>query len=166
MAPPSKLGVATSALLRLVKEEASYHKELEQQEARIAKLESSTGDENAEYQLKQEVCVAMRSRRCTPNADSRSVKLSKRPRTFCPLCEPKSPKLCRTWSRNLYSEKPRSRGTVTLTYRRRTTRTLEVKHRQKMSPKRRMPLQRARRASAKSLELPEHYWAETVPESE
>lgn len=55
MAPPSKLGVATSALMRLVKEEASYHKEMEQQEARIKKLESNTEDENAEYQLKQEV---------------------------------------------------------------------------------------------------------------
>ncbi|EKG21178.1 Tubulin binding cofactor A [Macrophomina phaseolina MS6] len=54
MAPPSKLAVATSSVNRLVKEEASYHKELEQQQARIKKLEDSTGDENAEYQLKQE----------------------------------------------------------------------------------------------------------------
>lgn len=54
MAPPSKLAVATSSVLRLVKEEASYHKELEQQEARIKKLESSMEDDNAEYQLKQE----------------------------------------------------------------------------------------------------------------
>ncbi|EOD48971.1 putative tubulin-specific chaperone rbl2 protein [Neofusicoccum parvum] len=54
MAPPSKLAVATSSVVRLVKEEASYHKELEQQQARIKKLEGSTGDENAEYQLKQE----------------------------------------------------------------------------------------------------------------
>jgi tubulin-specific chaperone A len=57
MAPPSKLAVATSALRRLVKEEASYHKELEQQEARIQKLEADKSGENqnAEYQLKQEV---------------------------------------------------------------------------------------------------------------
>lgn len=55
MAPPSKLAVATSSVVRLVKEEASYHKELEQQEARIKKLESNSGEENAEYQLKQEV---------------------------------------------------------------------------------------------------------------
>ncbi|KAF2195677.1 tubulin binding cofactor A [Zopfia rhizophila CBS 207.26] len=54
MAPPSKLAVATSSVLRLVKEEASYHKELEQQEVRIKRLEGSTGDDNAEYQLKQE----------------------------------------------------------------------------------------------------------------
>lgn len=52
---PSQLEVATKAVQRLVKEEASYHKELEQQEARVHKLESSTGDENAEYLLKQEV---------------------------------------------------------------------------------------------------------------
>ena len=55
MAPPSKLAIATSAVQRLVKEEASYHKELKQQEARIEKLESSGGGDNSEYQLKQEV---------------------------------------------------------------------------------------------------------------
>jgi len=55
MPPPSKLAVATSSVQRLVKEEASYHKELEQQEARIKKLEQGSEDENAEYQLKQEV---------------------------------------------------------------------------------------------------------------
>jgi hypothetical protein len=55
MAPPSQLAIATSSLQRLVKEEASYHKELEQQQASISKLESGGGDENAEYQLKQEV---------------------------------------------------------------------------------------------------------------
>jgi tubulin-specific chaperone A len=55
MAPPSKLAIATSAVKRLVKEEASYHKELEQQRTRITKLENSSGDENKEYTLKQEV---------------------------------------------------------------------------------------------------------------
>jgi hypothetical protein len=55
MAPPSKLAVATSVVRRLVKEEASYHKELEQQEARIKKLEGDMSDQNAEFQLKQEV---------------------------------------------------------------------------------------------------------------
>ena len=57
MPPPSKLGVATSSLLRLVKEEASYHKELEQQESRIKKWESNMDADNAEYHLKQEVCA-------------------------------------------------------------------------------------------------------------
>ena len=55
MPPPSKLQVATSVLTRLVKEEASYHKELEQQEERIKKIEGDPKDSNTEYQLKQEV---------------------------------------------------------------------------------------------------------------
>ncbi|KAF3041187.1 hypothetical protein E8E11_002323 [Didymella keratinophila] len=54
MAPPSKLAVATGSVTRLVKEEASYHKELEQQEERIKKLEASEGDHNKEYTLRQE----------------------------------------------------------------------------------------------------------------
>lgn len=54
MPPPSKLAVATSSLVRLVKEEASYYKEMEQQEARIKKLEAGSDDENADYLLKQE----------------------------------------------------------------------------------------------------------------
>jgi hypothetical protein len=58
MAPPSKLAIATGVVTRLVKEEASYHKEIEQQEARIKKAETSEGDDNAEYTLRQEVCVA------------------------------------------------------------------------------------------------------------
>lgn len=56
MAPPSQLAIAISAVNRLVKEEVSYYKELEQQQARIARLEQDGGDENAEYTLKQEVC--------------------------------------------------------------------------------------------------------------
>ena len=55
MAPPSQLAILTSSLLRLVKEEASYHKELVQQEARVKKLETEGGDENVEFTLKQEV---------------------------------------------------------------------------------------------------------------
>ncbi|CAG8949465.1 hypothetical protein HYFRA_00007695 [Hymenoscyphus fraxineus] len=55
MAPPTPLAIATSSVNRLIKEEASYHKELSSQEARLAKLQDSTQeDENAEYQLKQE----------------------------------------------------------------------------------------------------------------
>jgi hypothetical protein len=55
MAPPSKLAIATSSLQRLIKEEASYHKEAVQQEARIKKIEADESDENKEYILKQEV---------------------------------------------------------------------------------------------------------------
>ncbi|KAH8814882.1 tubulin-specific chaperone-like protein Rbl2 [Xylogone sp. PMI_703] len=55
MAPPSQLAIATSSVLRLVKEEASYHKELVQQQAHLDKLlESKDEDENAEYKLNQE----------------------------------------------------------------------------------------------------------------
>ena len=57
MAPPSALAIATSAVIRLVKEEKSYHKESEQQEARIKKLENGDDEENKEYLLKQEVRV-------------------------------------------------------------------------------------------------------------
>lgn len=56
MPPPSQLAIATSSLNRLIKEESSYHREHEQQTARIAKLEQGGGgDENAEFTLKQEV---------------------------------------------------------------------------------------------------------------
>jgi tubulin-specific chaperone A len=61
MAPPSKLSISTSSVLRLVKEEASYHKEQQQQEARIKKLESSKDDENAEFVLQQEVRILVES---------------------------------------------------------------------------------------------------------
>ncbi|KAF7595051.1 hypothetical protein BBP40_007454 [Aspergillus hancockii] len=55
MAPRSQLEITTSSVLRLVKEEASYHRELQEQTKRIKKLESHGGeDENREYMLKQE----------------------------------------------------------------------------------------------------------------
>jgi hypothetical protein len=59
MPPPSKVAIATGSVLRLVKEEASYHKEIAQQEERIKKLEASEGDENKEYTLKQEVGILL-----------------------------------------------------------------------------------------------------------
>jgi tubulin-specific chaperone A len=59
MAPRSQLEIVTSSVTRLVKEEASYHRELEQQFERIKKLESSQegDDENKEFLAKQEVSV-------------------------------------------------------------------------------------------------------------
>lgn len=60
MPPPSPLAIATSSLQRLVKEEASYYKELEKQQARLKKAEESTEeDENREYTLKQEVSLSI-----------------------------------------------------------------------------------------------------------
>ena len=60
MAPRSQLQITTSSVIRLVKEEASYHKELEQQTERVKRLEAETAgdDENREYMLKQEVCAS------------------------------------------------------------------------------------------------------------
>jgi tubulin-specific chaperone A len=62
MPAPSPLSIATSSLQRLVKEETSYHKELQQQKDAIAKLEKLEGqgeaegeEGNREFQLKQEV---------------------------------------------------------------------------------------------------------------
>jgi tubulin-specific chaperone A len=59
MPAPSKVAIATGSVLRLVKEEASYHKEIAQQEERIQKLQDSVGDSNKEYTLKQEVCISI-----------------------------------------------------------------------------------------------------------
>lgn len=57
--PPTQLAIATSVVNRLVKEEKSYHEEYKQQEARIAKMEQSNStEENAEYELKQEVMTS------------------------------------------------------------------------------------------------------------
>ncbi|GAB7360870.1 hypothetical protein MBLNU230_g0856t1 [Neophaeotheca triangularis] len=68
MPPPSQLAIATSSLNRLVKEEASYHKELEQQQSRIAKLESNpdSENENAEYELRQEKKAAEETKAVFP----------------------------------------------------------------------------------------------------
>lgn len=61
MAPRSSLAIATAAVLRLVKEEQYYHKELADQEAKIAAAEASgtapggVDDENAEFMLRQQV---------------------------------------------------------------------------------------------------------------
>ncbi|KAF3392649.1 hypothetical protein F1880_008581 [Penicillium rolfsii] len=55
MPPRSQLEIKTSSVLRLVKEEASYHSEAVEQAERIKKLENDKGeDENREYLLQQE----------------------------------------------------------------------------------------------------------------
>ena len=64
MPPPSSLAIATSSLLRLVKEESSYHSELETQGSRLRsaleKQQQNKGDEdddeeNGEFMIKQQV---------------------------------------------------------------------------------------------------------------
>ena len=61
MPAPSQLTIATSSVLRLLKEEISYHKELVDQEAKVKILEEkiksgqSSEDGNDEFMLKQQV---------------------------------------------------------------------------------------------------------------
>lgn len=61
MPAPSQLSIATSSVLRLLKEEISYHKELVDQEAQVKVLEEKikaaqvTSDGNEEFMLKQQV---------------------------------------------------------------------------------------------------------------
>ncbi|KAG7006401.1 hypothetical protein G7Y79_00015g039910 [Physcia stellaris] len=45
MAPPSQLSIATSSVLRLLKEEASYRTELEGQKKRLQTLETESDDD-------------------------------------------------------------------------------------------------------------------------
>jgi len=78
MPAPSPLAIATSALQRLVKEEASYHKELRQQQARIVKLEAQLqhGDQegeegNAEFMLGQEKRAVEETRAVFPGLQKR-----------------------------------------------------------------------------------------------
>jgi tubulin-specific chaperone A len=67
MSPPSQLSIATSSLQRLIKEEASYHREMEMQQKSIDRLERREQDEeeeeaesgNREYLLGQEVCFSL-----------------------------------------------------------------------------------------------------------
>ena len=61
MPPPSSLSIQTSSLLRLLKEESSYHAELSQQECRLQKLINGPTDsdeaENAEFMIRQQVRI-------------------------------------------------------------------------------------------------------------
>lgn len=70
MAPRSQLEIHTASLLRLVKEEASYHKELQQQTERIQRLEAANGfdddDGNKEYTLKQERLALEETKKVLP----------------------------------------------------------------------------------------------------
>ncbi|GAQ06876.1 tubulin-specific chaperone A [Aspergillus lentulus] len=69
MAPRSQLEIATSSVERLVKEEASYHRELQQQTERIQKLESQEAgdDENRDYMLKQERLALEETKKVLPS---------------------------------------------------------------------------------------------------
>ncbi|QQK40099.1 Tubulin binding cofactor A [Penicillium digitatum] len=75
MAPRSQLEITTSSVTRLVKEEASYHKELQQQYERIKKLEADTAgdDENREYTLKQEHMSLEETKKVLPTLKEKIV---------------------------------------------------------------------------------------------
>ncbi|KAL4863743.1 hypothetical protein BDV12DRAFT_189469 [Aspergillus spectabilis] len=68
MAPRSQLEIATASVQRLIKEEASYRRELEQQKGRIQKLEAQdpSEDENREYLLRQERLALEETERIFP----------------------------------------------------------------------------------------------------
>ncbi|OQE20485.1 hypothetical protein PENSTE_c013G09547 [Penicillium steckii] len=75
MAPRSQLEITTSSVIRLVKEEASYHNELVEQEKRIQKLEGAQGgdDENQEYLLKQEHLALEETKKVLPSLKAKLV---------------------------------------------------------------------------------------------
>lgn len=52
MPPPSQLAIKSGSTLRLIKEEASYHKELVDAKKRLEKMESEGADE---YEIRQQV---------------------------------------------------------------------------------------------------------------
>ena len=61
MAPPSQLSIATSSVLRLLKEEASYRTELEGQKKRLQTLETESHDDeegNRAWNIGQEVLTS------------------------------------------------------------------------------------------------------------
>lgn len=72
MAPPSALAIASGAVMRLSREEASYHTELAAQEAKAKALEDQiksggdTDDANAEFMLRQQVSRAGPAPRPSP----------------------------------------------------------------------------------------------------
>ncbi|KAJ6180228.1 hypothetical protein N7519_010689 [Penicillium mononematosum] len=75
MAPRTQLEITTSSVIRLVKEEASYHNELQQQAERIKKLEADTAgdDENREYTLKQEHMALEETKKVLPTLKEKIV---------------------------------------------------------------------------------------------
>ncbi|KAI9036405.1 putative tubulin-specific chaperone Rbl2 [Aspergillus affinis] len=70
MAPRSQLEITTQSVLRLVKEEASYHNELKEQTNRIQRLEThentDADDENQEYTLRQERLALEETKKVLP----------------------------------------------------------------------------------------------------
>ena len=57
MPSPSALGIKTSSVARLIKEESSYHKELASAKQSLEKM--LAGEEADEYELRQQVSQAL-----------------------------------------------------------------------------------------------------------
>ncbi|KAK2750736.1 hypothetical protein FQN57_002809 [Myotisia sp. PD_48] len=80
MAPPSPLAIATSAVKRLVKEEAFHHKEIQNQKKRIEALEKEAAaggpeeegmEGNREYTLNQERQVLQETEKVLPGVKAK-----------------------------------------------------------------------------------------------
>jgi Tubulin binding cofactor A len=103
---PTQVQISTSVLQRLIKEEASYYKELDQQKVRIAKIERGEVEdvENQEYQLKQEVSEEERLNAAPPCDEiSDGVDLWAAKRT-------RRDQGCHTWREREDHERPRKAG--------------------------------------------------------
>lgn len=59
MPPPSALGIKTSSVVRLIKEESSYHNELASAKRSLEKM--LEGEDPDEYALKQQVSQGLLS---------------------------------------------------------------------------------------------------------
>ncbi|KAI5849742.1 tubulin binding cofactor A-domain-containing protein [Tricharina praecox] len=64
MAPPTALAIKTSAVMRLIKEESMYHKELVLEKNRLAKMEAD--GESDEYAIKQQTKVVEETKGVVP----------------------------------------------------------------------------------------------------
>ncbi|TGZ85465.1 tubulin binding cofactor A [Ascodesmis nigricans] len=64
MAPPTGLNIKTSSVIRLVKEEKSYHNELVLQTSLLTRLES--GEEIEGYDIKQQKTVVEQTKEVIP----------------------------------------------------------------------------------------------------
>ncbi|KAF8437449.1 tubulin binding cofactor A [Terfezia claveryi] len=69
MPPPSALGIKTSSVVRLIKEESSYHKELAFAKKSLDKM--LAGEEPDEYELRQQRKVVEETKAMIPEVRTR-----------------------------------------------------------------------------------------------
>jgi tubulin-specific chaperone A len=68
MPPPSPLKIKTSSVIRLIKEEQSYHKELASQQAKVEKMEDDNEDF---YDIKKQKEVLVETEKMIPEVQKR-----------------------------------------------------------------------------------------------